>query len=182
MFVAFFPFFFDVILLPSRLVLGFYIVIDNILPFLIGTRSGVAYGAHIGGFFAGLVIAWAGEYMAWQWPWSDKFWRLGNPSKQKVEVPDSPSEMLLEELRSSLSAGDHNRAIRVMSMMERQDLAELRPRECVQLANWLEQSGHPIAATRLLRGCLANHPRSEELADIEPVTLSGKTISPCESC
>jgi membrane associated rhomboid family serine protease len=166
MFVAFFPFFFDVILLPSRLVLGFYIVIDNLLPFFLGTRSGVAYGAHIGGFFAGLAIAWAGERIAWHWPWSDKFWRLGHPSKQKVEVPDSPSEMLLDEVHSALSTGEYDRAIQAVTMMDRQDLAKLRPRECVQLANWMEQAGHPIAATRLLRGCLAGHPKSENLADV----------------
>jgi len=166
MFVAFFPFFFDTILIPSRWVLGFYLIIDNLLPFLSGAQSGVAYGAHIGGFLAGLVIAGAGEHVAWQWPWKDTFWRLGHPSKSKIEVPDSPAEILLDELRSALSTGDPNRAMQVVGMMERQDLAQLGPRECVQLANWLEQAGHPIAATRLLRGCIASHPRSEYLADV----------------
>ena len=32
--VALFPFFFDVILLPARWVLGFYVVVDNLLPLL----------------------------------------------------------------------------------------------------------------------------------------------------
>ena len=59
--VLLFPFFMDVVLLPARLVLGFYLVLDNLLPFLLtqGTPgAGVAYGAHIGGFLAGLAVAW----------------------------------------------------------------------------------------------------------------------------
>ena len=57
-FFAFFPIFFNVVLLPSRLVLGFYLLVDNLLPFLAASRGGVAHGAHIGGFLAGLLCAW----------------------------------------------------------------------------------------------------------------------------
>lgn len=164
--VALFPFFFDVILLPARLVLGVYIIFDNVLPFLTGTQSNVAYGAHIGGFLAGFAIAWAGERMAWHWPWSDKFWRLGSSSKKKRRAPEQPSEFLLLELRSALADNNPNRAIKAMTMMDRQDLAGLRPDECTLLANWLDESGHPIAATRLLRLCLINHPGAGNLADV----------------
>ncbi len=45
---------------PARLLLGFYVLIDNLLPFLGGVASGVAYGAHLGGFFAGVGVAVAG--------------------------------------------------------------------------------------------------------------------------
>lgn len=59
--VFFFPFLVDVWELPARIVLLVFIVLDNLLPFLItgGRGTGVAYGAHIGGFFAGLFLAWA---------------------------------------------------------------------------------------------------------------------------
>ncbi|MBN2808189.1 MAG: rhomboid family intramembrane serine protease [Deltaproteobacteria bacterium] len=57
-FIAFFPFFFNVVRLPARLVLGFYLLVDNLLPFLGMRGGGVAYGAHIGGFLAGLFCAW----------------------------------------------------------------------------------------------------------------------------
>ncbi len=58
-FVMLFPFFMDTVLLPARLVLGFFLLIDNLLPFLLAPAGagGVAYGAHIGGFLAGLAIA-----------------------------------------------------------------------------------------------------------------------------
>ncbi|MEE2959729.1 MAG: rhomboid family intramembrane serine protease [Myxococcota bacterium] len=47
--------FIQVILVPARFVLGFYLIVDNVLPFLFNQGgSGVAHGAHIGGFVAGL--------------------------------------------------------------------------------------------------------------------------------
>lgn len=79
-FVFLFPFLMTTILLPSRLVLLFYLVLDNLLPFLVGVDSGVAYGAHIGGFVAGWAIARIGESLArrtaWRWP-GDR--RMGSP-------------------------------------------------------------------------------------------------------
>lgn len=60
-FVFLFPFIMTTFLIPARLVLGVYLVLDNILPFLLdaGGGSGVAHGAHIGGFLAGLGLATA---------------------------------------------------------------------------------------------------------------------------
>jgi membrane associated rhomboid family serine protease len=54
------PLFMNVFMVPARVVLGFYLVLDNIVPLLIaGSRGGgVAHGAHIGGFVAGVVAAW----------------------------------------------------------------------------------------------------------------------------
>ena len=69
-FILLFPIFMNVVLLPARFVLGLYLVVDNLLPFLIGVSSGVARGAHIGGFFAGLALAYYGERLSWKWPWS----------------------------------------------------------------------------------------------------------------
>jgi membrane associated rhomboid family serine protease len=60
-FFAFFVFVFRVFLVPSRIVLGLYVVWDNLLPFLAGSGGSVAYGAHLGGFFAGLGLAWLVE-------------------------------------------------------------------------------------------------------------------------
>ena len=59
--VFLFPFFMNVITLPARIVLGFYLVFSNLMPFLISQGmpgGGVAYGAHIGGFLGGLGWAW----------------------------------------------------------------------------------------------------------------------------
>jgi membrane associated rhomboid family serine protease len=52
-------YYFNVWRVPARVVLGFYLVLDNILPLLAGGGGGgVAHGAHIGGFAGGLGIAW----------------------------------------------------------------------------------------------------------------------------
>jgi membrane associated rhomboid family serine protease len=71
-FILLFPFFMNVILLPARWVLGFFVLIDNLLPFILGAQSGVAYGAHLGGFLAGLLVALAGQALSWRWPWKER--------------------------------------------------------------------------------------------------------------
>ncbi len=60
-FVFLFPLIMTTFLIPARIVLGVYLVIDNVLPFMASSAegSGVAYGAHIGGFLAGLGMALA---------------------------------------------------------------------------------------------------------------------------
>ena len=67
-FFAFFVFIIRVFLVPSRIVLGLYVVFDNLLPFLGGGGGNVAHGAHLGGFFAGLGLAWVGERLDWRMP------------------------------------------------------------------------------------------------------------------
>jgi membrane associated rhomboid family serine protease len=44
---------------PASLVLWMYLIVDNVLPFLLASQGGggVAHGAHIGGFIAGFVAA-----------------------------------------------------------------------------------------------------------------------------
>jgi membrane associated rhomboid family serine protease len=64
-FVALFPFLMDTFLVPARLVLGIFVVIDNLFPFLFGSHSGVAYGAHLGGFVAGAAFAALGNTFDW---------------------------------------------------------------------------------------------------------------------
>jgi membrane associated rhomboid family serine protease len=58
--VFLFPFLMDVFLVGARWVLGFYLLIENVLPFILkgSGGGGVAHGAHIGGFVAGLIGAY----------------------------------------------------------------------------------------------------------------------------
>ncbi len=55
--VALFPFLVDVWFVPAPIVLGLYVLVDNLMPLLAGGGGGVAYGAHLGGFLAGLLVA-----------------------------------------------------------------------------------------------------------------------------
>jgi len=58
-FIFLFPLIMTTVLIPARIVLGVFLLIDNLLPFITGPSegSGVAYGAHLGGFLAGLGLA-----------------------------------------------------------------------------------------------------------------------------
>ncbi|MBN2428663.1 MAG: rhomboid family intramembrane serine protease [Deltaproteobacteria bacterium] len=59
-FIFLFPILMTTVLIPAKIVLGFYLLVDNLLPFLLtaGQGTGVAHGAHIGGFLAGLALAY----------------------------------------------------------------------------------------------------------------------------
>ena len=66
--VLFFPFIMRVFLVPARIVLGVYLILENVFPALLSSGSSVAYGAHIGGFIFGLGFAVGGK----KWIWSPK--------------------------------------------------------------------------------------------------------------
>lgn len=51
--LVFFPFISRTVSLPAWVVLGAYVVFDNLLPWISGGDGGVAHGAHLGGFMAG---------------------------------------------------------------------------------------------------------------------------------
>lgn len=160
-FIFLFPFLFDVFLLPARLVLGMFLLIDNLLPFIVGAQSGVAYGAHIGGFLAGTGVAWVGERLAWQWPWSGRLAR-GPSIGGATEPPDERPVLLRRAVRD----GDADGALSMASTLDPRTLSLLTPRECVKLAGWMEHAGFVTAAARLLRNCLAHHRRSSDLAEV----------------
>lgn len=165
-FIALFPIFFNVILLPARWVLGIYLILDNILPFLMNSQSSVAHGAHIGGFLAGLAIAWGGEHFAWHWPWSDQFRQLGRSGHTETVKPEENFDSSpLSVVRTAVAERNPDRAIDALARMDRQEMALLEPRECSILAGWLDESGYTVVATKLLQGCLAKYPGSHDLAD-----------------
>ncbi len=165
-FIAFIPFYIDVVLLPSRLVLGIFLVIDNLLPLLVNHQSSVAYGAHIGGFFGGLCIAYAGEQLSWQWPWKDSLRTIGNPEAERRSYNSEEYSPGLSGLRQAMAQGAAERAVDLLSRMDEKDIGGLSPSECVLLSRWLEESGHGVAASRLLRRCLASRRREDNLSEV----------------
>src|SRR5574340_1001704 len=52
------PFLMQVFEIPARFVLGMFLLVDNLLPFLFAGGGGVAHGAHIGGFAVGAALGW----------------------------------------------------------------------------------------------------------------------------
>jgi membrane associated rhomboid family serine protease len=61
LFVFLFPFYVGTAMLPASLVLWGYLILDNLVPFVVTSTAagGVAHGAHIGGFIAGFAVALA---------------------------------------------------------------------------------------------------------------------------
>lgn len=162
MLVWMWPFFADVVTLPARWVLGFYLLIDNLLPFLVGASSHVAYGAHIGGFLAGLGIAVLGERVGWQWPWRESIATFQSVA-DRFSSAFSSSPMTLGE---AIREGDSATALRLFAEADEEEWDALTPAECVQLSLWLESMGYPSHAVRLLRRYLHQRRSSPEAAEI----------------
>ena len=105
------PLFMNVFMVPARIVLGFYLVLDNIVPFLVegGRGGGVAHGAHIGGFVAGVIAAWIHNRLVVR--------------RGEEELESHPGEqplVLAEQLR------DEGRPDEAIAVLERQ-LRTMRP-------------------------------------------------------
>lgn len=157
-------FFFDVWLLPARWVVAFYVLVDNLLPFLAGAQSGVAYGAHLGGFAAGLAVAWVGRSLSWRWPWARR--RL--PTEKSADRPAAKKskDSSLEGLSRAIEAGRKDEALSALQGLRTRDLGGLDPAHCAILSAWVQDAGHPAVAARMLRRCLSTQSGSGELARV----------------
>lgn len=164
--VALPPLFFDVFLVPARLMLGVFVIADNLLPLLFGAESGVAYGAHLGGFVAGVVAALVGERLAWQWPWRDPHWRLGWGRSGVSHTGEGSGDPMVDHIRDAIAAGDRASALSALGGLSTSRAARLEPADCVVLSRWLRDAGYGISATNLLRVCLSVHRGGEDLAAV----------------
>lgn len=133
--------FIDVLHIPARWVLGFYILIENVLPFFFheGT-GGVAYGAHIGGFLGGLAIGAAVQ----RWPW-------GRDDKGGSEP------VFGADIHGTLHVADYLH----MTPGQRE---QVHVEDVFTLADDLTDSRHFDDALAVLQRFIATHPYSEDLA------------------
>jgi len=156
--VLLFPFFMNVVLLPARLVLGFYLILDNILPFLLtrGTPgAGVAHGAHIGGFLAGLAVAW----------FKDRKEVTARPSEYR-DFPRASGATPREALQESLRRGELAKAAELYFELSAEETRRLlSPDDSLALGNWLAENGHPRAAITLYQRHLRDYPRGPGAAE-----------------
>jgi len=156
--VLLFPFFMNVVHLPARLVLGFYLILDNILPFLLtrGTAgAGVAYGAHIGGFLAGLAVAW----------FMDRKQVTARPSEYR-DFPRASGATPSEALKESLRRGELDKAAELYFELPVEETRRLlSPDDSIALANWLAKNGHSRAALTLYQRHLRDYPTGPGVAE-----------------
>ena len=149
--VFLFPFFMNVITLPARIVLGFYLVVSNLMPFLISQGmpgGGVAYGAHIGGFLGGIGWAWwAGRREVSARPVE---YRRG-PTAAVPSVGVRVAEMV-EESRFSDAAQTYFR------LTSEQSRRLLTPAHSISLGDWLARHRHAEAALVVYQRHLRDYP------------------------
>ncbi len=147
-------FFIDVWRVPARLVLGLFVVVDNLLPFLMGGGGGdgVAYGAHLGGFLGGLGVAYLHSSF-----FRKRGWSLGRGGRRpsSYEPVGARFTRAVREGRWGDAAEDYA----YMSLAERDALLE---RDVLSLADGLAQE-RPQAALAILQRFIATRPLSESL-------------------
>ena len=155
--IMLFPIFMNVVYAPARLVLGMYLIVDNLLPFLV-TRGagggGVAYGAHIGGFLGGLAYAW----------WSARR-EVGRrpedfePDPDPAEPAFDPDPSSVRGVRQLIAAGEHGRAAAEYFRLSAARTARLLlPGDSIGFGRWLANNGHSDAALVVYQRHLRDYP------------------------
>jgi hypothetical protein len=151
MFVFLFPFFMNVVQIPARIVLGFYLLIDNLLPFVLASGragGGVAHGAHLGGFVAGLAVAWLMNRREVE----------GTPRAYRPTarpVSRTPYEVLAD----TMQRGQISEAARAyFALGPEQTHGLLSPNDSLALGDWLAANGQPEAALTVYRRHLRDYP------------------------
>jgi hypothetical protein len=125
---------------------------ENILPFLLARGAGgVAHGAHIGGFIAGLVIARV----------IDKRGLADSPPDYSGLTHNS-SDRVTADIAGGRFA-DAARAYFALSAEESRRL--LSPSDSIELGNWLLENGHPRGALVVFRRHLRDYPNGAGAAE-----------------
>ncbi|MFQ5962425.1 MAG: rhomboid family intramembrane serine protease [Candidatus Methylomirabilales bacterium] len=156
-----FPFFMNVITVPARLVLGFYLLADNLLPFLIARGmegGGVAHGAHIGGFLGGLAVAW----------FMDRREVTERPEEYRRPVHAAPKtgETFADAVTQALGRSDFAGAAEAYFALDPDKTRRtLTPEGSLALADWLQRNGHHRAALTVYRRHLRDYPHGPGAAE-----------------
>ena len=152
-FVFLLPLLMNVIEIPARIVLAIYLILDNLLPMLFtgSGGGGVAHGAHIGGFVAGLAVAWGTERLAAARTPPG----FGSSGLRKARAPgrDSPS--------AALARGD----VRAAGRAYFGGAGALSPEELLRLADGLAESGESQAAMTAYLRHIRDHPNGPGAGD-----------------
>jgi membrane associated rhomboid family serine protease len=148
------PFLMQVFQIPARLVLGVYLFLDNVVPFLFAGEGGVAYGAHIGGFLAGGAVAWVMD-------------RRGVAARPRDIRAPKVQRIGAQTVHAALARGDYGEAAsEYFELPAAAARGALSPNEALALASWLRRNGHSDAALVLLRRVVRDTPRGEGLAEV----------------
>lgn len=168
-FLFLFPFLMTSVYLAARLVLGFYLLVDNLLPFLFTSSggSGVAYGAHIGGFIGGLGVAWLAD--------RPNRMRSGwSPLPRKQASPLSSLQQICPAVLSGDLAGASNCYLELDSREER---LQVDSPDVLAVGNYMIETGRFSEALHVFRRFIAER---QSDARIDQAYLgAGKAMMQC---
>lgn len=149
-FLFLFPFLMTSIYLSARLVLGAFLLIDNLLPFLLvgSSASGVAHGAHIGGFLGGLGFAWSlDRYFLYRR-------RRGTPAPDTFE--DHANLASLHDICPAVLSGDlEGAAACYLQLDNREQRAQVTSADVLAVGNYLYGKGRFQDALHVFRRFIA---------------------------
>jgi membrane associated rhomboid family serine protease len=157
-FVFLFPFIMDTFFIPARLVLGFYLLVDNLIPFLLtrGGGVGVAHGAHIGGFLAGLGLAYGIDRL----PGALRRKR----ARQRVQKEGTSVRDPVEEIGRSLRRGDLAGASTLyLALAGGAERGRVPAEELLSMGEALLGGGNYDQALTLFRSFIADRPSDASL-------------------
>lgn len=162
-FVFLFPILMNTFYLPARLVLGFYLVIDNLVPFLIngGQGGGVAHGAHIGGFGAGLALAFGADL----WLTRSRSPKGAAPRRKQPDSagpPDGPA--IAREIMEHLGEGRTDRATALyLALPDRAGRLAVPDEGVLTMGSHLLEREMHVQALSLFRRFIAERPASPDI-------------------
>ena len=166
-FMLLFPFIFGVYPFNARMVLGFYIIVQNVFPALLSAGQGgggVAYGAHIGGFVAGVIVALIAERLAGTLPAAALNPRLRSDAhRRSSRASGSTTPKLVtwgtaeDALRQAVQTGDRASAFKQLDTLSSNAVADRLPQEAIVLSQWMAEEDRLIQAFELIRRVLRQH-------------------------
>jgi membrane associated rhomboid family serine protease len=145
-------------------VLLFYLAWD-LLRFLAtqGGGSGIAHGAHLGGFFAGMAGAWVLNrvrgVVAPPRP-APRFERRGGPWRKPPERPKADSAL---EFGAAIQQGRMEDAAHSFSLLVREGGAPPAAADVFRLGRWLYENGFVPDTAAVFRYYIKSYPRGEDL-------------------
>ncbi|MCK4536446.1 MAG: rhomboid family intramembrane serine protease, partial [Desulfuromonadales bacterium] len=157
-FIFLFPLIMTTVLISARIVLGCYLLIDNLLPFLMtsGEGGGVAHGAHIGGFLAGVGLAYA----------IDRFpglLRQRAQSSGKAAAPSVEKDVVSDIVRS-VNTGELAHAAKCYPLLEgRVGRSRLATGNLLTIGEFLLDTGEPEQALSVFRRLISERPGDASL-------------------
>jgi membrane associated rhomboid family serine protease len=147
------PFIMRTFEIGARIVLGFYLFIDNIVPFIFAGGGGVAHGAHIGGFLAGAAVAFT---MNW--------FSVARKPRDIATPQVAPTSG--KAVREALSRGNYDEAAAdYFALPESMARGAMSPEEAVSLAGRLRQKGKSDAAMVMLDRVIRAAPRATGIGE-----------------